>query len=258
MGSDPHQDPEANEPIWRVSLPSFSITRFPVTVAEYACFVRHSGKVPRDDGKDVWTPQLQHLDCPVTYVSMNDAKDYAAWLAQLTRQPWRLPTEAEWEKAASWDGYHSRLYPWGDEFISWNCYCGSYVTINGRRVSVPPNAPPLDQLYRRTPLPPLSIKPVGMYPGGSSPYGAEDMAGNVSEVTISMSNVDIRRDGSLILKGTDTAIRRGGNCGSSPTEVRAAYRPPTLDSDGTYQFAGFRMVSTSLEPFIQCSIRPYR
>ena len=170
MGSDPHRDPEANEPIWRVSLPSYSITRFPVTVAEYACFVSHSGKVPRDDGKDVWTPQLQHLDCPVTYVSMNDAKDYAKWLAKLTHQPWRLPTEAEWEKAARWDGSHSRLYPWGDEFIASNCYCGKWVTINGRRILIPPNAPPLDQLHKHLLLPHPTAEPVGMRPGRLNTY----------------------------------------------------------------------------------------
>ncbi len=148
MGSDPRQDPEANEqlePRWRVRLPNYSIARFPVTVAEYACFVRYSGKAPRWKGEDAWTPQLQHLDCPVTHVSMDDGKAYTAWLTQLTQQPWRLPTEAEWEKAARWDGSHSRIYPWGDEFIPGYCYCGWYVTISGERMVVPPNAPVLDQ-----------------------------------------------------------------------------------------------------------------
>jgi len=261
MGSHSRLDPNVygNEPLWRVSLPNYSITRFPVTVAEYACFVRHSGKIPREDGKDVWTPQLQHLDCPVTYVSMNDAKDYTKWLAQLTRQPWRLPTEAEWEKAACWDGYHSRLYPWGDEFIAWNCYCGKwYEPTKGTRIFIPPNAPPLDQIHKHVPLPHPSAEPVGMRPGSASPCGAEDMVGNVSEVTMSISNVDIMGDGSLNVRGTDMAILRGGNCMGDPTEMRAAHRAPTIDSDVTDELAGFRMVYTPVEPFDQCVMYPVR
>ncbi len=84
------------------------------------------------------------------------------------------------------------------------------------------------------------------------------MVGNVSEVTMSMSNVDIRRDGSLIVRGTDIATSRGGDCMSSPTEMRVARRAPNRDADGLYELTGFRMVSTSLEPFIPCTISPYR
>ncbi len=95
------------------TLAAFSIGRFPVTVAEYACFVEAGQRQPQQ-----WPTQLQKLDHPVTYVSWDDAVAYAAWLAQMTRQPWRLPTEAEWEKAARWDRAPgvARLYPWGDMF----------------------------------------------------------------------------------------------------------------------------------------------
>ena len=188
---------------------------------------------------------------------MDDGKAYTAWLTQLTQQPWRLPTKAEWEKAARWDGSHSRIYPWGDEFIPGYCYCGWYVTISGERMVVPPNAPVLDQ-YGRLPLPP-SIKPVGMYPDGASPYGVEDMAGNVSEIAINMFSAKIRDDGSLIVNEMRTAMGRGGHCDCGPAEMRAARRHPDyLSSDYIYKYVGFRMVRTPLAPFIQCSMRQYR
>ena len=66
-----------------------------------------------------WQTQLrQRLDHPVVMVSWWDAAAYAQWLAECTGQPWRLPSEAEWEKAASWDAATgtARLYPWGDAF----------------------------------------------------------------------------------------------------------------------------------------------
>jgi iron(II)-dependent oxidoreductase len=94
-----------------VTLSAFHLGRFPVTVAEYACFV-HAGlrEPPR------WPQLLGKLDHPVVYVSWPDALAYAAWLARLTGEWWRLPSEAEWEKAAGWDPVadQARLYPWGD------------------------------------------------------------------------------------------------------------------------------------------------
>ena len=105
MGSDPKQDKEAEDnekPQHWVTLPAFQIARFPVTVAEYACFVRAGGKEPqrwtRDIGHVTWQEQHQaRFDHPVVCVSWQDAMAYAAWLAKLTDEPWRLPTEAEWE-----------------------------------------------------------------------------------------------------------------------------------------------------------------
>src|SRR5262249_37019470 len=94
---------------------AYQIARFPVTVAEYACAIRAKAvrEPPKRSSHTIeWRTQLQRLDHPVVNVSWHNAIAYAAWLAKVTGQPWRLPTEAEWEKAAR--GTDGRIYPWGD------------------------------------------------------------------------------------------------------------------------------------------------
>lgn len=117
MGSDPAKDKQLfgdEKPQHTLNLPGFQIARFPTTVAEYACFVRSGQKAPNN-----WQQQLGKLDHPVVSVSWHDAVAYAAWLKQQTGQPWRLPSEAEWEKAAR--GADGRIYPWGDSFDKTHC-----------------------------------------------------------------------------------------------------------------------------------------
>lgn len=165
MGSDPTRDPEAEReerPQHRVVLPAFRIARFPVTVAEYACFVQATGhRRPKRWnllGRVVdWPTQLRRPEHPVVMVSWHDATAYAAWLARLTGHPWRLPTEAEWEKAARWDAAAGAawIYPWGDAFDATRC------NTQGSGIG--------------------ATTPVGSYPAGASPCGAQDMAGNVWE-----------------------------------------------------------------------------
>jgi formylglycine-generating enzyme required for sulfatase activity len=110
MGSEPEFDDDAaaNElPQHQVELAAFQIAKYPVTVAEYACFVRSGHPQPpalthyESWYVATWEKQLvSGQDKPMVRVSWYDATQYAAWLAEITGQPWHLPSEAEWEKAA--------------------------------------------------------------------------------------------------------------------------------------------------------------
>lgn len=148
MGSDPKHDPQAlahEQPAHRVFVPEFFIGQFPVTNAQFAMFAR--------DTRLEWTPPPHAGDVPVTQVMWDEALAFCRWLSRLTGQPFRLPTEAEWEKAAR--GPDGRLYPWG------NAWQTGYAN-----------------LADLAPAP----SPVGQFsPAGDSLYGVSDLAGNVWE-----------------------------------------------------------------------------
>jgi hypothetical protein len=144
-----------------ITTSAFEIGTFELTVAEYALAIRAKvvrEPVFRDPGTDVtWQAQLATPDHPIVDVTWFDALAYVKWLAGITGQPWRLPTEAEWEKAAR--GTDGRTYPWGN---NWDPSRLNAVGNGG-------------------------TTPVGAYPSGASPYGAYDMAGNAYEWTSSIA-----------------------------------------------------------------------
>lgn len=183
MGSQGDQASVSDEsPQHRVEVGAFQIGKYPVTVAEYALAVQAGAVREPPDGQKfptkypaelTWRQQLQRVDHPVVCVSWEDANVYIAWLRKATsRSGWRLPSEAQWEKAARWDELNevSSIYPWGDKFDKNRCNTLDEDLKNDRR----------------------STAPVGSYPGadhersGASPCGAEDMAGNVFEWTSSV------------------------------------------------------------------------
>ena len=108
----------AEQPQHRVTLNAFEISQFPVTNAEYHSFIWDSGhRIPR-----TWTGYTFREDTdnhPVVGVSKTDAEAYIRWLSQKTGVEFRLPTEAEWERAARGDD--GRIYPWGNTFDPWRC-----------------------------------------------------------------------------------------------------------------------------------------
>jgi formylglycine-generating enzyme required for sulfatase activity len=161
MGSDKRKDKraEADElPQHEIVLPTFRIGTYPVTVAEYACAVQAKAiAVPETADTLSWQEQQEHPEYPVACITWWQTRDYAQWLARVTGQEWRLPTEAEWEKAAR--GTDGRLYPWGDTWDFKRVYTFSGV---------------LDSLIS-----------VGCYPNGASPYGVQDLAGIVMQWTSS-------------------------------------------------------------------------
>ncbi len=184
-----------------VVLPSdYWIGRFPITNEQFATFVEatnHKHSWVRD-----WKKKLNH---PVINISWNDAQAYCHWLNETrgTELPkgfvFRLPTEAEWEKAAR--GEFGFEWPWGNEFDKNKCN-----TADGVKGGT---------------------TPVGAYsPAGDSPYGAADMVGNVWEWTQSLSKgyPYQAKDGREDLMATGARVVRGGSWGDSHHGARCASR----------------------------------
>jgi formylglycine-generating enzyme required for sulfatase activity len=115
MGSDPSLDQDAvddEQPQHTLHLPDYYLAKTPVTNTQYADFVQATGHhVPEH-----WIgrkPPTGKEDHPVVYVSWHDAMAYCHWLAEETGKPYRLPSEAEWEKGAR--GSDGRIYAWESE-----------------------------------------------------------------------------------------------------------------------------------------------
>jgi iron(II)-dependent oxidoreductase len=224
---------------------SFFIDTTPVTNAEYAEFIAAGGySDPRlwtEEGwahrmkADLSAPRFWHREGtawyrtafgvtepvvpeqPVVHVCFHEAQAYATWAGK------RLPTEAEWEKAARFDpttGF-SRRYPWGDDEPS-----AEYANLG--------------QLHLRP-------APVGAYPAGASPLGVHQLIGDVWEWTSTDFHpypgfeVFPYPEYSKVFFGTEYKVLRGGSFGTDPSAIRATFR--NWDYPIRRQiFAGFRCV----------------
>ncbi len=214
MGSKDDPDADDDEyPQHTVYVSEFWIDKTEVTNEQYSRCVT-AGDCQASEYAN--GERFNGADLPVVGVSWHDAQAYCEWSGK------RLPTEAEWEKAAR--GTDGRKYPWGDDFDS------SKVNFYGT-----------DDGYEYT-------APVGSYPEGASPYGALDMAGNVWEWCQDWYDADYyasspQRDPQGPSSG-DGRVVRGGSWYFNEWLVRAANRlrggPDYRDLD-----FGFRCVSQS-------------
>jgi len=202
-----------------VEVPAFQMGPYEVTNAEYATFLNAVGVIADAEGNpyiDADDPQIRihyngsvwaaDIDAetdwnthPMREVSWYGAEAYCRWAGG------RLPTEAEWEKAAGWDeaAQDARKWPWGDTFAC--SHCSSWWC----------NAP-----YAGGP----STLPVGSFPTGVSPYGLFDMAGNVWEWT--MGGYRSYPGGPLVFEDDSHEVQRGGSWTNSDYNVRCAVRSP--------------------------------
>jgi formylglycine-generating enzyme required for sulfatase activity len=202
----------------RINLEAFCVSRAPVTNAQYHLFVQATG-YPAPEGWEDERPPKGRESHPVVNVSWHHAMAYCQWLSHVTRKPITLPSEAEWEKAAR-GAKKYRRYPWGDVF--------DWTQCNSSRLELE------------------DTTPVGIFPGGASPYGVLDMAGNVWEWTRSVYRhypygpTDGRED----LRAEGARVLRGGSFRSSDVEVCCTYRYSS-NPGSRHRTYGFRIIVTS-------------
>ena len=193
MGSEQGDDDE--QPLHRVVLDSFYLDTFEVTNGRFAKFVAAIQSEPPWGFADQETPVV-HAERPVRWVNWLEATGYCLWAGK------RLPTEAEWEKAAR--GTDGRTYPWGND---------------------PPTAAHAVFGLKEGDE---TVLPIGTRDLGSSPYGVHDLAGNLYEwVTDWYDDAfyttpptrNPRGPGEGAMKG-----QRGGSYINSPYRLRSAFR----------------------------------
>lgn len=245
MGTDTVAWAYDNErPAHRMYLPGYWIDRYPVTNGAYMDFIEDGGyRDPRwwlpqgwewvertgveaplfwtRDGATWWRVRFGReepvpKDEPVQHVSWYEADAYARWAGK------RLPTEAEWEKACG-----GRTHPWGDgETAGLDHWANLYHLANlGHRAARP--------------------APVGAYPDGASPYGVEQLLGDVWEWTDSWFQpypgyrTFPYEEYSEVFFGETYRVLRGGSWATHPSAIRTTFR--NWDYPIRRQiFAGFR------------------
>ena len=198
--SDSNAD-ENETPQHKISLDAFYIDKFEVTNKQYVDFIQKTSYISKGDWQSGYS--LKREEHPVTNITWDDAAAFCKWAGK------RLPTEAEWEKAAR--GTDGRKYPWGN---TWDEKRANLFGVLG------------------------TTSPVGSYSQGAGPYGALQMAGNVWEWTASKYEpYPYRVNGDReVLEGTGLRVLRGGSwkygsIKSSPTTQRDSASVTYSNSD---------------------------
>lgn len=158
MGSSARDAAPHEQPVTQVTLSCFYLSRFPITNLEYEKFdPTHKMKRALNAGDN-------H---PVVYVNSKEAEKFCQWLSTREGKKYRLPTEPEWEYAAR--GMDGRTFPWGERLDA-----GNLANFADKQTNFPWRDPKIDDGFPEA-------APVGSFPRGVSPFGVEDMAGNVFE-----------------------------------------------------------------------------
>lgn len=256
MGSSREKDHDASDdeqPQHRVELPAYHAGRYPVINAQYRYFIESGGYSERQywteqgwawrqdqgiDSPQFWDdPTWNGSNHPVVGVSWYEAVAFSCWLTMHLREAgllpeqmvMRLPTEAEWEKAAR--GSDGRIRPWGDEWDPERANTGE--SDCGQTTAV------------------------GVYPAGASPYGCLEMSGNVWEWTLSLwGRADSRTDfpypyrpddGREDVAAEGKRIIRGGSWASPRIHARVGFRG-MADPCTRNPMIGFRVALCSVIP----------
>lgn len=229
MGADSEHTNTNHGPAHRVDLEAFYIDKFEVTNAQFEEFILDGGyqnqglwtvegwdfiqknqiKTPLHYGENTVSTEPGH---PVIGVSWYEADAYATWAGK------RLPTEAEWEKAAR--GLNARIYPWGD-------------TMDFTKLSYFPHG--------------TKLQLVGNFPDGASPYGVMDMAGSVWEWCSDWYSANYYsqspRKNPKGPESSEYRVLRGGGWDSIRLQLRTYYRYSDKGIRRTYNI-GFRCVQS--------------
>ncbi len=198
------------KPQHKVTLDEYLIGKYDVTNAQFAAFVNATHRT--------WTMPSGKKNHPAVQVTWDNAVAFCAWASQITGRSVKLPTEAQWEKAAR--GTDGRIYPWGNEAPNANLL---NFNMNVKDTTA-----------------------VGKYsPAGDSPYGVADMAGNVWECIADWwSDTYYASSPASNPQGPTTGqhrVQRGGGWNGNSSHARAAFRMwlGPSDRDG---WTGFRVV----------------
>ncbi len=203
----------------RFAVPPFRLARYPITWMQYRAFLdaedgycnpawwEHDSLREEKSGQQLWS----FTNYPVINVSWSDAVAYCRWLSEKLRLPIRLPTEWEWQWAAA--GGAQQDYSWGDE---WNGQrANSSEAGIGRTVAV------------------------GCYPLGRSPFGVDDMTGNVYQYCLS----SYEQPGDVSLISSEPRVVRGGSWDHDLYFVRTSVR--YFSPGGRSVSFGFRVLCSS-------------
>lgn len=224
---------DEEKPVRRIYLDVFEIGKYPVTNQEFKDFIINKGY----ETEGFWTPEgwewckedniseprywhdrkWNGANFPVVGVSWYEAAAYAKWLNKKTDGNYSLPTEAQWENASRGiDGYN---YPWGPDFDKNLCNYSEGKLVR--------------------------TSPVGIFPGGESPYGCVDMSGNVWEWCADWYSDDYYKESSLMNpKGPgagSSRVVRGGSWFDDAWICASAFRRYGSPAGRGYD-VGFRLV----------------